>query len=103
MATITWNTEVNAPCCPGEILSHDERRSILIQRDTDFPSVAQTFGWSLASVQKRGKHKCAHDGSDGSIDCRECGVTALQFINAARDWLEANDGATAEDPGYFND
>ena len=46
---------------------------------------------------------CQHDGTDGTVDCHECGVTAGEFISAARDWLDNNDGATAEDPGYFNE
>lgn len=144
---ITWSTDVNAPCCPGEILPGRARRGmdrgILIQTDWEYPSVAQTFGWSLRDVQKarrdgdfdwgrnaafssvtnaillsiRWKSKmmsvpnaaniaagfkaCDHDATDGTVDCKACGVTASEFISAAYDWLIANDGATADDPGYF--
>ena len=126
---ITWNTDVNAPCCPGEILA-DDGRSVLVQIDWDFPGVAQTFGWNLRSVQRETCDQCGeemswsigvdgaachglcpecgddepcdHDGTDGTIDCPACGMSATAFISAACDWLDDNDGATAEDPGYFD-
>lgn len=131
MGHITWNTEVNAPCCPGEILS-DDGRSILIQTDWDYPGVAASFGWDITAVQacnrrgcghvtteapdnrdtpdgevyicpecEREADCCEHCGTDGTVDC-ECGVTATDFISAARDWLESNDGITVMDPGYFD-
>ena len=115
---ITWNTDVNAPCCPGEILS-DDGQSILVQTDWDFCGAASSFGWNPRAVQccdncghvqaddRRPCDKCGsilqgciHDGTDGTVDC-PCGVTADDFIAAARDWLTAHDGATADDPGYF--
>lgn len=45
---------------------------------------------------------CKHDKTDGTVDCPDCGLTASQFISAAREWLDDNDGAQAEDPGYFS-
>ena len=53
---ILWNTDVDARCCPGEILElgpdgKETGRSVLIQTDWDYPSVASSFGWSLTSVQ----------------------------------------------------
>lgn len=134
MSQITWNTDVNAPCCPGEIVA-DDGRSVLIQTDWDYPGVASSFGWSFQQVQKcptcgkvqtdvlyrggcecwdcedceenhdghtDGINTCQHDGTDGTVDCPDCGVTASEFISAAREWLDNNDGATADDPGYFN-
>lgn len=122
MPQITWNTNVNAPCCPGEILSEDGQ-SLLIQTDWDYPSVASTFGWDLVRVQRCNEcggravgpnvlhcqecdHAddgacCRHGHTDGTVDCCECGVTASEFIKAAHEWLEDNDGATVDDPGYF--
>ena len=128
MATITWNTEVNAPCCPGEIVA-DDGRTVLVQTDWDFPATASSFGWSLREVQRCRKCKeckecktvlgagtplfacsacddlvqrcCEHRGTDGTVDCKECGCTASAFIEAAGEWLRENDGATADDPGYF--
>ena len=128
---ITWNTNVNAPCCPGEIVA-DDGRTILVQTDWDYPNIAFSFGWSLSQVQRCGEcghtaigpvpnhgnmahcpycdHAwddpqllCDHNGTDGTVDCPECDVTAGEFISAAREWLNENDGATADDPGYFDD
>ena len=129
---ITWNTDVNAPCCPGEIVNGDGR-TLLIQLDWDYPATASSFGWWLGSVQRckcgrldtapiwidrQGKEvddtsdrwqcaecgeindTCDHDSTDGTVDCG-CGVTALDFITTAGEWLRNNDGATADDPGYF--
>jgi hypothetical protein len=50
-----------------------------------------------------GIETCAHDGTDGTVDCKHCGVTAGEFIAAAGEWLRDNDGATADDPGYFSE
>lgn len=122
MAKITWNTDVNAPCCPGEIVAEDGR-TWLIQTDTDFPGVARTLGFALRDLQAcpecgqvvrvdsaadepaecpdhGGFASCDHAGTDGTVDC-ECGVTAADFISAAREFLSDADGATADDPGYF--
>ena len=132
---IKWNTNVNAPCCPGEIVAADGRTR-LIQTDWDFPHVAETFDWSKEWVQKCSRKTCGHvhlfapephddglgdtytcpkcknrkakvcnhDGTDGTIACG-CGVTPTDFIASAREWLEdeENNGAEAEDPGYFTD
>lgn len=45
---------------------------------------------------------CEHIGTDGTIECPSCKMPASSFIQAAGEWLDNNDGATAEDPGYFN-
>ena len=103
---ITWNTEVNAPCCPGEIVN-DDGRAVLVQTDWDYPGVAASFGWSIRSVRPTTRANvgmlpaCDHAHTDGTVDCPDCGVTASQFISAAREYLDDNDGATADDPGYF--
>lgn len=126
MGQITWNTDVNAPCCPGEIVN-DDGRTLLIQTDWDFPGTASTFGWSLRSVQKcpacgstdctveddiatcdncdcrcRAFEPCEHDGTDGTVKCEECGCNPGDFIHASGNWLSDNDGLTADDPGYFD-
>lgn len=99
MGKILWNTDINAPCCHGEIVNlENENESILIQTDWDFPSVAQSFGWSIREVQKNNKN-CDHSSTDGTIDC-DCGITVNEFIEAARIYL-SNDGMVTEDPGYF--
>lgn len=119
---ITWNTDVNAPCCPGEIVN-DDGRTVLVQTDWDYPGVASTFGWSLSQVQRcrycggepeSSDHLhftcedcgeqcpvCQHDGTDGTVDCPECRIDAGTFIAAAGEFLDGADGAVAEDPGYF--
>lgn len=117
--TIYWNTDVNAPCCLGEIVDSETGESLLIQRDWDYPGVANTFGWSVDHVQRcpecgepqqRGyicedcespMLYCAHEQTDGTVDCPDCGVSAGDFIGAAGDWLRDNDGAEVDDPGYF--
>jgi hypothetical protein len=43
---------------------------------------------------------CEHDGTDGTIACA-CGLTAVDFIGAACEYLDSHIGATADDPGYF--
>ena len=95
MPEITWNTDVDAPCCLGEILGPNGQ-SLLIQTDYDYPSVASSFGWSVRAVQKcpecgsldcdpipdwRGGKRaecqscggvfdpCDHDGTDGTVAC----------------------------------
>lgn len=55
----------------------------------------------LAVGQINEAEPCEHSGTDGTIDCPECGAKAYQFIQAARQWLDDNDGAQTEDPGYF--
>jgi hypothetical protein len=126
MPQITWNTDVNAQCCPGEIVAEDGRTR-LIDTDWDYPGTAQSFGWSLKEVQRCkwckkvvtigatdeekfvcehcGKKSpvCDHDATDGTVNCKACGTTNTDFITAAGDWLRDNDGATADDPGYFED
>lgn len=50
---------------------------------------------------RKRKNKCSHSGTDGTVPCKDCGLTASDFITAAYDWLSDNEGAKAEDPGYF--
>ena len=60
----------------------------LVQTDWNFPATARRFGWTMRAQGER----CAHAGTDGTIDCPECGKTASQFIHAARNWIDAHDG-----------
>ncbi len=70
---ITWNTEVNAPGCPGEILGPNGE-SLLIQTDWDYPATATTFGWDMRDVQKCKPRKDFVWGCDcGVWVCPECG------------------------------
>ena len=79
----------------GTFDARDEVNTVLVHTDGDYPGVAQTFGWRMASED------CDHSGTDGTIACPECGRTAEDFIAAAAHWLAGNIGTTAEDPGYF--
>jgi len=110
MSKIMWNTDVNAPCCPGEIINCDnEEETILIQVDYDYCGVAMTFGWDIKSVQDETEYDdepqkphCDHPGTDGTVKCPKCGISPHKFIESARNWLEDHDGATVDDPGYFS-
>ena len=83
----------------GYVVRAEDGREVLVQSDWDYPSLASNFGWKMRTVQK-GRRKCDHDSTDGTIDCT-CGVTASQFITEAAEWLSASIGAEAEDSGYF--
>lgn len=75
----------------------------LVQADWDFPGLAQSLGWSLLRVQRdrdgnvvhlkrvsrdHSKVRCQHSGTDGTITCPDCGITASDFISAAAEWLD---------------
>lgn len=108
-----------APCCyivckvrrlPSGSLDWDEtdeRGTVLVQTDWDYPGIAQTFGWSLRKVQRKAHHgrhgKCDHAFTDGTVTCPECGVSASAFISSAARFLDsiAGTGKLVEDPGYF--
>jgi hypothetical protein len=105
---IKWSIDVSAPCA-GEILQVYKNgkptgRSVLVQTDWDYPGVAQSFGWDMRETQQadRVDRPCQHDGTDGTVPCPDCGLTQTDFISAAYDWLRQQDGAKAEDPGYFS-
>jgi hypothetical protein len=102
MSRIYFDTECNAPCVGMIVLASDTSRTVLVQTDWDYPGVAQSFGWSLTELQRNRRTPCQHSGTDGTIDCPDCGIPASEFISAAGDWLQSNDGVSAEDPGYFD-
>lgn len=92
----------DAPCCVKIIADNGEDR--LIQTDWDFPAIASTFGWSISELSapdKKHGNRCEHVQTDGTVKCPDCDTTPSEFIQAAREWLDDNDGAEAEDPGYF--
>jgi hypothetical protein len=76
-------------------------RGQLYQYDYEWPGLARSLGWNLARVQRvRGAMQhlarlpsrataCLHLGTDGTVDCRDCGVTASEFIRAAAEYLDA--------------
>ena len=72
--------------------SPDCERSELIQTDWDYPATAQSLGWGLKRVQLPGhkrRNQCDHRSTDGTVDCRDCGITATEFITAAANYLDS--------------
>ena len=82
----------------------DEKNSVLVQTDWDYPSLAQTFGWNLKECQWSydAYPQCEHAGTDGTVKCSDCGQTPTAFISDAREYLDSNLGKIVEDPGYFS-
>ena len=72
------------------LIVHEDGRDILVQTDSDHPGLASTFGWV----------PCECGETDGTVDCAH--RTATDMIEDAADYLRENEGATAEDPGYFD-
>lgn len=102
MATITLAQDDGPMRLP--LIVSDDGRSILVQTAYDYPGTASMFGWSVRSVIVPGyalSASCDHDGTDGTIDCTQCGTLAGSFIADARDYLDDHIGDTIEDPGYF--
>lgn len=58
--------------------------SLLFQTDYDFPGLARSLGWR----GKIGREKCEHRGTDGTVNCPDCGRKAIEFITAASEWLD---------------
>jgi hypothetical protein len=107
---ITLNS--NPKEAPGCLLIINENGdTLLIQTDWEWPGVANAFGWNMLSVQRdysqlcnKGKSLvCEHRHTDGTVDCPDCGVKVREFIASARQWLDENDGAETDDPGYAFD
>ena len=74
----------------GDVDIHNEKRTILIQTDYEYPAIASLFGWQPC-------HNC----TDGTIDCSICGKTTLEAIQEAKEVVENNIGITVENPGYI--
>lgn len=39
---------------------------------------------------------CRHDNTDGTVDCKSCGLKVTDFLSAAYDWLSDHDGESFE-------
>ena len=80
-------------------------KTVLVQTDWDYPGIAGTFGWNIRDCQvlNAGYYGvvCEHRGTDGTVDCPDCGLTAGTFITSAAEYLAGHQGAEADDPGYF--
>jgi hypothetical protein len=94
---------------PGFILvavGPDEKPTgltLLVQTDWDYPALASDFGWNIREVQFDGTTGCDHSGSDGTVRCPNCSLTADAFIESARNFLLDSIGNIAPDPGYFTE
>jgi len=55
-----------------------------IGTDYDYPYAARLLGYGL---RRRGE-RCAHRGTDGTIDCPDCGKTVSQFLTESADILD---------------
>lgn len=73
------------------MLEAEDGRTVLIQTDWDYPSVASTFGWCA----------CECGETDGTVKCPH--RTVDEMIQGAREYLDEHIGDTAEDPGYFEE
>ena len=97
----------NAPGSLCYLVDGTGDRSTLIQSQDDACGVASTFGWNIQEVQLEDddgtEGACAHCQTDGTVNCPDCGVDSAAFISAACDYIDCNDGASAEDPGYFSE
>jgi hypothetical protein len=71
----------------------------LYQTDWEYPGLAQDLGWALTRVQikhgrtvhmaRRSRVGCEHNGTDGTVTCPDCGLTAGDFIRAAASYLDS--------------
>lgn len=69
--------------------NEDTGETVLVQTDWDYPGVASCFGYV----------PCDCGGTDGTVDCAH--KTAHVMISEAQAWLDAHEGESTEDPGYF--
>lgn len=76
----------------------------IFQTDYEFPTLASSLGWNMINVQSNKHKSCDHYSTDGTVDCEECGLKALDFITSASEWLHDNDGRVFRNKGleYFN-
>jgi len=80
--------------------TRDEKNTVLIQTDDDYPSIAESFGWRCPGVDDEPRDiDCQHnacgantEGCDGVADC------VRLFLD---DCVEK--GTVVEDPGYFDE
>jgi len=75
------------------IVKAENSQELFIQSDWDFAGIASTFGWPGC--------RCGSRGTDGTIDCPDCGKPAHALITDAIHWIDNNWGLTVQDPGYF--
>ena len=78
-----------------------KEKTALIQSDWDYPSFAQAIGWNIRNVQIQnaclyGAAPCKHSGTDGTVTCPDCGLTATTFIREAAEYIDGQVGSEIE-------
>jgi hypothetical protein len=96
--TVTISRSPTVPC--GFLLTCSDGRTAINTLDHEFPSLAQSFGWSFSAIRWEGS-RCKHIDTDGSFDCGVCGLPVSVMIDEARKYLTDNCPITVPDPGYF--
>lgn len=88
-----WSTREVQKCdqC-GEISTG--LTNIVVKYCRHCPDAVGNRGTNVGSV-------CSHSQTDGTVPCPDCGILAGEFIHAARLWIDENDEAQTDDPGYF--
>ena len=69
----------------------DDKHSLLVQTDWDYPSLASNFGFV----------PCECGETDGTVDCKH--KTVHEMIGEAIDFLDGKLGTIVSDPGYFQE
>ena len=72
------------------LLQATDGRSVLIQTDWDYPSLAAAWGWTA----------CACGTTDGTVDCPH--RTASEMLAEAAEFLDDRIGTSLIDPGYLD-
>ena len=66
-----------------EVVNTCTGKSVIVENDMDFPSLAESFGWRAPEYD-------IHNHSD-----------TMDVINQAAEYLDDHIGKRADDPGYF--
>jgi hypothetical protein len=74
------------------VVDQNTGRDVLVQVDYDFPSLAESFGWSGKLLPKSKTRYVNIDDSD---------ITGAQIYSSIV-WLDSHEGKLVEDPGYFS-
>lgn len=114
MQSIILEKPIGTPAGCYQVSQKAGKRSLFVQSDRDYCRLANSFGWtpsqaygvwidpSIPKTANGDDNYCLHVNTDGTIPCA-CGCQPADFIESARDYLEENIGAVADDPGYFED
>lgn len=70
------------------LVTEEDGSTELVQTDWEYPALAERLGWRLQDVQQEEDEPCDHSGTDGTITCQECGLTAGDFIASAMEYID---------------